>query len=170
MLLKVGERDPVVQEPVFLAPGSFVIGSVRLAAGASVWFNAVIRADSETIEVGPDSNIQDNVVLHADPGFPCRIGAGVTVGHGAVVHGATVEDNVLIGIGAVVLNGARIGAGSLVAAGAVIPEGREIPPGSLVAGVPGRVVRSLTEEERAAIRASAREYRERWETGGWAVR
>lgn len=168
--MKVGEREPVVKEPVFLAPGSYVIGSVLLEPGASVWFNAVLRADSEVIEVGAGTNIQDNAVLHADPGFPCRLGAGVTVGHGAVVHGATVGDDVLIGMGAIVLNGARIGSECLVGAGAVIPEGREIPSGSLVAGVPGRVLRPLSEEERAAIRASAREYRERWEHGDWVVR
>lgn len=131
--------------------GAHVIGDVRLGARASVWPAAVLRGDSDAITVGEESNVQDGCVLHADPGLPCRIGRRVAIGHRAVVHGATVEDAVLIGMGAIVLNGARIGTGTIVGAGAVVREGMEVPPESLVLGVPGRVVRATTAEERARI-------------------
>ncbi|MGW3862846.1 gamma carbonic anhydrase family protein, partial [Streptomyces sp. NPDC005047] len=120
-------------------------------AGASVWYGAVLRGDVERISVGADSNVQDNCTLHADPGFPVTVGERVSIGHNAVVHGATVEDDCLIGMGATVLNGAVIGAGSLVAAQALVPQGMRVPPGSLVAGVPAKVRRELTEEERAGV-------------------
>ncbi|MGW5641305.1 gamma carbonic anhydrase family protein [Saccharopolyspora sp. NPDC003752] len=149
---------PQLDADVFVAPGAALIGRVRLAAGASVWYNAVLRGDQENISVGTRSNIQDGCVVHADPGFPAEIGTGVTVGHKAVLHGCTVEDDCLIGMGAVVLNGARIGAGSLIAAGAVVLEGTEIPPGSMVAGTPGKVRRELTEEEQARLKLSAEHY------------
>ena len=113
----------------------------------SVWFGAVIRGDSEAITVGSQTNLQDQVVLHADPGFPCRIGDRVTVGHGAIIHGATVEDDVLIGMRATILNGAVIGAGSIVAAGALVSEGKVFPPRSLIVGVPAKSLRQVTEEE-----------------------
>ncbi len=147
-----------------LGPGAFVheaaevIGRVTLGARSSVWPRAVIRGDTEDIAVGEDTNVQDGAVLHADPGFPCTLGARVTVGHLACVHGCAVGDEALIGIGAVVLNGARIGAGSIVGAGAVVPEGVEIPEGSMVLGVPGRVVRPLGAEEREGLRGSAARY------------
>jgi carbonic anhydrase/acetyltransferase-like protein (isoleucine patch superfamily) len=118
----------------------------------------VLRADGDAITVGAGSNVQDGCVVHADPGFPASIGDGVVVGHGAVVHGCTVEDGALIGMGSTVLNGARIGAGSLVAAGAVVLEGTQVPPGSLVAGVPAKVRRPLTQDEAAGIRAGAADY------------
>ena len=145
-------------------PGAFVheaaevIGRVRLGARSSVWPRAVIRADTEEVTVGDETNIQDGAVLHADPGLPCRLGDRVTVGHLACVHGCVVDDETLIGMGAIVLNGARVGAGSIVGAGALVPEGLEIPPGSMVLGVPGRVVRSTTTEEREGLRAGARRY------------
>ncbi len=147
-----------------LDPGAFVhaaaevIGRVSLGARSSVWPRAVIRGDTEDISVGEETNVQDGAVLHADPGFPCRLGDRVTVGHLACVHGCSVGDEALIGIGAVVLNGARIGAGSVVGAGAVVPEGVDVPAGSMVLGIPGRVVRATTEAEREGLRAGARRY------------
>lgn len=135
-----------------------VIGRVRLGPRSSVWPRAVIRGDTEDISVGADTNVQDGAVLHADPGLPCRLGARVTVGHLACVHGCVVEDEVLVGMGAIILNGARIGTGSIVGAGAVVAEGVVVPPGSLVLGVPGRVVRETTPAERAGLGASADRY------------
>ncbi len=137
-----------------------MIGDVTLQAGASVWYGAVLRGDVERISVGARSNIQDNCTLHADPGFPVTIGERVSVGHNAVVHGATVEDDCLIGMGATVLNGAVIGAGSLVAAQALVPQGMRVPPGSLVAGVPAKVRRELTEEERQGVTLNGTHYAE----------
>jgi carbonic anhydrase/acetyltransferase-like protein (isoleucine patch superfamily) len=123
-------------------------------------FGAVVRGDRASISVGAGSNLQDNVVVHADPGFPATIGSGVSVGHQAVVHGATIKDDVLIGMGAVILNGSVIGSGSIIAAGSVILEGAIIPPRSLVAGVPGKVRRATTDEEVQAIKDNAAAYRE----------
>jgi carbonic anhydrase/acetyltransferase-like protein (isoleucine patch superfamily) len=142
----------------FVAEGARVVGSVSLGDGASIWFNAVLRADGDQIRIGHHSNVQDGAVLHADPGFPVSIGAHVSIGHNAVVHGATVEDGCLVGMGSVVLNGARIGAGSLIGAGALVPEQTTIPPGSLVTGVPGRVRRALTAAERKDLLANAAAY------------
>ncbi|MEV5490378.1 gamma carbonic anhydrase family protein [Streptomyces bobili] len=151
LIVGIGGREPKVDEEAFVAPTSSVIGDVTLAAGASVWYGAVVRGDVERISVGARSNIQDNCTLHADPGFPVTIGERVSVGHNAVVHGASVGDDCLIGMGATVLNGAVIGAGSLVAAQALVPQGMEVPPGSLVAGVPAKIRRELTEEERQGV-------------------
>ncbi|MDT0342320.1 gamma carbonic anhydrase family protein [Streptomyces litchfieldiae] len=151
---------PELAPGAWVAPGATVIGAVRLAEDASLWYGAVARADTDRIEIGPGSNVQDGCVLHADPGFPALIGAGVSVGHRAVVHGCTVADDVLVGMGAVLLNGSHVGAGSLVAAGTVLLEGTRVPPGSLVAGVPGKVRRELTDEEAANIRRNAAHYRE----------
>ncbi len=127
----------------WIAPSADVIGNVRLEACASVWFGAVLRGDNELIHIGENSNIQDGCVLHTDPGFPLSVGRDVTVGHGAVLHGCTVEAGVLIGMRATVLNGAVIGAGSIVGANALVPEGKVIPANSLVLGTPGRVVKTL---------------------------
>lgn len=149
---------PVIDPAAFLAPTSVVLGDVRLAAGAGVWYHAVLRGDCESISVGAGSNIQDNCTVHADPGFPVVVGENVTVGHNAVLHGCVIEDDVLVGMGATVLNGAHIGTGSLVAAQALVPQGMRVPPGSLVAGVPARVRRELTEEERATVRLNAEHY------------
>ncbi|MFD7600340.1 gamma carbonic anhydrase family protein [Streptomyces mirabilis] len=151
LIMGIGGKDPQVDPEAFTAPTSVVIGDVTLHAGASVWYGAVLRADFGPIVVGADSNIQDNCTLHVDPGFPITVGERVSVGHNAVLHGATVEDDCLIGMGATVLNGAVIGAGSLVAAQALVPQGMRIPPGSLVAGVPAKVKRPLTEEERQGL-------------------
>ncbi|MFJ3234137.1 gamma carbonic anhydrase family protein [Streptomyces sp. NPDC086787] len=151
LIVGMGGKEPRIAPEVFVAPTASVIGDVTLHAGASVWYGAVVRGDVERITVGADANIQDNVTLHADPGFPLDIGERVSVGHNAVVHGATVGDDCLIGMGATVLNGAVIGAGSLVAAQALVPQGMVVPPGSLVAGVPAKVKRELTAEEREGV-------------------
>jgi carbonic anhydrase/acetyltransferase-like protein (isoleucine patch superfamily) len=158
LIAPVCGRTPEVHRDAFVAPTAVVLGAVTLAAGASVWYHAVLRGDCESISIGADSNIQDNCTVHADPGFPVTVGRGVSVGHNAVLHGCTVEDDVLVGMGATVLNGATIGAGSLVAAGAVVPQGTAIPPNSLVAGVPAKVRRELTEQDRAAIRLNGEGY------------
>ena len=160
LILPLDGRSPTVDPTAWLAPTAVVIGEASIAAEASVFYGAVVRADMDQIWVGSGSNLQDNVVVHTDFGFPTRIGAGVSVGHAAVVHGCTVEDNCLIGMNATVLNGAVIGTGSLVAAGSVVLEGTRIPPRSLVAGVPGKVRRELTEEEYAKILRNAQHYRD----------
>ena len=135
-----------------------MIGRVRLGRDVSVWPNATIRGDTAQITVGDGTNVQDGAVLHADAGVPCTIGQRVTIGHLACVHGCTVEDEVLIGIGAIILNNSVIGTGSIVGAGAVLPEGTSVPPGSLVLGTPGRVIRETTAAQRADIRRSAEHY------------
>lgn len=155
-----GQR-PAVDADAWVAPGATVVGSVTLAALSSVWYSAVVRADTTPIAIGERSNLQDGVVCHADPGFPLVVGDGVTVGHRAVLHGCTIEDDVLVGMGSVVMNGAVIGTGSLVAAGTVVLEGTKIPPRSLVAGVPGKVRREVTEAELEKIRTAARGYVDR---------
>lgn len=158
-VLSIGSSDPTLDPGCFVAAGARIVGAVSLAEGASVWYNAVLRADSDTIAVGAGSNLQDNVSVHVDDGHPVVIGKDVSVGHNAVVHGCTIEDGCLIGMGSVVLSGAVIGAGSLVAGGAVVLEGARIPPGSLVAGVPAKVRRDLTDQERAGILRNAQTYR-----------
>lgn len=135
-----------------------VLGDVTLGDRASVWPFAVLRGDSDRIVVGPESNVQDGAVLHADPGAPCTLGARVTVGHRAIVHGATIEDDCLIGMGSIVLNHAVIGRGSLVGAGAVVPEGMKVPPGSIVLGIPARVVKPVDDATRARISHGAQAY------------
>ncbi|MDE0546964.1 gamma carbonic anhydrase family protein [Microbacterium sp. C7(2022)] len=159
-ILAVGGHTPVIDETAFVADGARVIGRVTAGEGASIWYNAVVRADGDEITIGAGSNLQDNVSAHVDRGSPLRIGANVSVGHNAVVHGCTIGDDSLIGMGSVVLSGAVIGAGSLVAAGAVVLEGTVVPPGSLVAGVPAKVRRSLTPDEQAGITANAENYRQ----------
>jgi carbonic anhydrase/acetyltransferase-like protein (isoleucine patch superfamily) len=146
----------------WVAPNASVIGTVTLAEGVGIWFGAVLRGDGEPVVVGRNSNIQDHCVLHTDAGFPATVGEGCTVGHRAIVHGCTVGNNVLIGMGAIVLTGAVVGDDCLIGAGALIPEGREIPPGSLVIGMPGKVARQLTVDEIAGNRASAARYVANW--------
>ncbi|MBY8863196.1 gamma carbonic anhydrase family protein [Nocardia sp. CA2R105] len=158
MMIKLGEHAPQVEDTAWVAPNATVIGRVRLGAEVGIWYSAVLRGDLEDISVGPRTNIQDGCVLHADPGFPLTVGEGVSVGHNAILHGCTIGDNVLVGMGATVLNGAVIGEGSLIAANALIPEGAQIPPGSLVAGVPGKVRRELGEAELDRIRLNATVY------------
>jgi carbonic anhydrase/acetyltransferase-like protein (isoleucine patch superfamily) len=150
---------PAVHDSAFIAPTASVIGRATLAENSSAFYGVSVRADTAAITVGAGTNLQDNVVLHADAGFPCTVGARVSVGHSAVVHGCTVEDDCLVGMGAVILNGATIGRGSIVAAGAVVSQGVAIPPGSLVAGVPGKIRREVTDDERAMIAAGAATYR-----------
>ena len=149
---------PRVAAAARVAENAVLAGDVTVEAGASIWYGAVLRGDEAPIRVGEGSNIQDNAVLHCDEGFPLTVGSRVTVGHGAILHGCTVEDGCLIGMGAVLLNGCRIGAGSLIGAGALVPEGKIIPPRSLVLGVPGRVVRSVSDAETAQILADAARY------------
>jgi carbonic anhydrase/acetyltransferase-like protein (isoleucine patch superfamily) len=157
-ILRVGAVAPVIADSAFIAAGARVIGAVTLEDRASVWYNAVLRADSASIVIGARSNLQDNVSVHVDTGSPVTLGQDVSVGHNAVVHGCTVGDGTLIGMGATILNGARIGAGCLIAGGAVVLENADIPDGSLVAGVPGRVRRALTDEERERLLLNAQAY------------
>ncbi|MFC5802848.1 gamma carbonic anhydrase family protein [Streptomyces formicae] len=156
----IGGKEPQIAPEAFTAPTSVVVGDVTMGPGASVWYHAVLRADFGPIVLGADSNVQDNCTVHVDPGFPVTVGARVSVGHNAVLHGCTVEDDVLVGMGATVLNGAHIGAGSLIAAQALVPQGMRVPPGSLVAGVPAKVKRELTDEEREGIKLNAAMYLE----------
>lgn len=151
---------PSIAETAFVAAGAVIVGNVTLADRASVWYNSVLRAELEPITIGAGSNLQDNVSCHVDTDFPLTLGTGVSVGHGAVLHGCTIEDNVLVGMAATVLNGAVIGTGSLVAAGAVVLGGTIVPPGSLVAGVPAKVRRPLTDDEIESIRHNAENYLE----------
>lgn len=158
-ILAVHGLMPDMDDSSFVAAGARIIGDVTLAARASIWYNAVLRADSDSITVGAGSNVQDNVAVHVDDGHPVVIGENVSIGHNAVVHGCTIEDGSLIGMGSVVLSGAVIGAGSLVAGGAVVLEGSQVPPGSLVAGVPATVRRALSDDERAGLLRNAEVYR-----------
>ncbi|ROQ73333.1 2,3,4,5-tetrahydropyridine-2,6-dicarboxylate N-acetyltransferase [Streptomyces sp. ADI92-24] len=160
LITAMGGKEPEIDASAFTAPTSVVIGEVTMAAGSSVWYHAVLRADCGPIVIGAGSNIQDNCSVHVDPGFAVTVGERVSVGHNAVLHGCTIEDDVLIGMGATVLNGAHIGTGSLVAAQALVPQGMRVPPGSLVAGVPAKVKRQLTEEELDGLKFNAVGYTE----------
>ena len=152
-------HEPAVDADAWVAPTATLIGQVRVHPRASVFYGAVLRADRDLIELGEGSNLQDNVTVHGDPGRPTIVGRGVSVGHNAMLHGCTVEDDCLIGMSATVLNGAVIGRESMVAAGTVVLEGTVVPPRSLVAGVPGKVRRELTDDEVASIRLNAETYR-----------
>ncbi len=143
----------------WVAPGAHVIGQVSLGAGVSIWFGAVLRGDNEPLVIGAGTNVQENCVLHTDMGFPLTIGRDCTIGHKAMLHGCTIGDGSLIGMGATVLNGAVIGKGCLIGAGALVTEGKQIPDGSLVMGAPGRVVRALDADAQARLLASAEGYR-----------
>ena len=156
--LRTTYQPTLVAGDAFIAENATVLGDVRIGPMASVWFGAVVRGDTEFVQIGSATNVQDLSVLHADPGFPCRLGSAVTVGHAAVVHGATVHDGALIGIRAVVLNGATVGAGSIIGAGAVVTEGTEIPAGKLAVGVPAKVVRDVTPEDVAKLKRTAEHY------------
>jgi carbonic anhydrase/acetyltransferase-like protein (isoleucine patch superfamily) len=152
---------PKIDPEAFVAPTAVVVGAVTLGPRASIWYGAVARADAETIEIGEGSNVQDGCTLHSDPGFPLVLGRGVTVGHRVVLHGARIDDDVLVGMGSVVMNGAHIGSGSIVAAGAVVTQGTEVPPGSVVAGIPAKVVRPATDDDRTHITLNAASYTDR---------
>jgi carbonic anhydrase/acetyltransferase-like protein (isoleucine patch superfamily) len=149
---------PRIAESAWVADSAQVIGNVELAEDASVWFGAVIRGDTETIRIGRGSNVQDLSVLHADLGMPLTVGENVTVGHKVMLHGCTIGDETLIGIGAIVLNGAKIGRHCVVGAGSLVTEGKEFPDGSMIIGSPARVVRQLTPEQIEGLRRSARHY------------
>ena len=148
----------VIDPTAWVAPGAVLVGEVSLGPSASVWFNATVRGDIEPVVIGAESNVQDACVVHVDHGAPARIGARVTIGHGAIVHGATIEDEVLIAMKAVVLSGCHIGPRCLIGAGAVVTEGTRVPAGSLVLGVPGRVVRALRDEEIERVLRNAQNY------------
>ena len=154
-LYEIDGKRPSVASDAWVAPSAELIGDVRLGAKASVWFTAVIRADNTPILVGTRTNIQEGAMLHSDPDAPLVVGAGVTVGHHAVLHGCTIEDDCLIGMGAILLNRAVIGTGSIVGAGALVTEGKQFPPGSLIVGSPARAIRTLGPETLTMLRASA---------------
>lgn len=160
MLYALKDIAPDVHETAWVAPSTHVIGNVTLAAKSSVWFGTTIRGDNDPIVIGEGSNVQENCVLHTDPGCPLTIGAGCTIGHKAMLHGCTIGENSLVGMGATILNGAVIGANCLIGAGALITEGKVIPDGSLVMGVPGKVVRDLDEAAVVGLRTSAIHYQE----------
>lgn len=147
----------------WVAPNAIVIGNVEIREEASVWFGSVVRGDNEPIVIGERVNIQDNCVLHTDPGYPLTVHRDSTIGHMVMLHGCTIEPGVLVGIGSVILNGAVIGEGSLVGANTLIPEGKVIPPRSLVVGSPGKVVRELTEEQVAGVKAASDRYVKNWQ-------
>lgn len=160
-LYSLGEMSPSIEPTAWVAPSADLIGDVRLGPRASVWFGAVIRADNTPILLGEESNFQDGAIGHSDPGAPLTIGARVTVGHQAILHGCTVEDEALIGMGARILNGAVIGAQCIVGAGALVTEGKLFEPRSLIVGSPARAIRTLTDDQVAMLRLSAAHYAEK---------
>ena len=160
-LYAIDNVSPTLAPGAWAAPSADLIGDVRLAPRASVWFGAVIRADNTPILIGEDSNLQDGAIGHSDPGFPLIVGARVTVGHQAILHGCTLADHVLIGMGAKILNGATIASDCLVGAGALVTEGKSFEPGMLIVGSPARAIRPLTDEEKQALRLSAAHYAEK---------
>ncbi|MDE1183943.1 gamma carbonic anhydrase family protein [Paraburkholderia sp.] len=162
-IYKLGDSAPTIHESVFVADTATIIGDVTLEENASVWFGAALRGDNEPIRLGKGSNVQENAVLHADPGFPLTIEANVTVGHQAMLHGCTIKEGSLIGIQAVVLNGAVIGRNCLVGAGAVVTEGKVFPDNSLILGAPAKVVRELSEADIAGLHRASAVYVERRE-------
>jgi carbonic anhydrase/acetyltransferase-like protein (isoleucine patch superfamily) len=151
-------RPELIHSSVFLARGAIVLGDVTIGEDSSVWFNAVVRGDTEAIRIGRRTNVQDGAILHADPGFLCTVADDVTIGHGAIVHGAAVGNRVLIGMRAVVMNGAEIGDESVIGVGAVVTEGTKIPPRSVVLGLPGKIVRETSIDDAARIRHAAEHY------------
>lgn len=157
-----GVRVETEGDAFWIAPSAVVIGKVRLDRNASVWWNAVARGDNEPITIGENSNIQDGCVLHTDPGFPLNIGCNVTVGHLVMLHGCTIGDGSLIGIGSVILNGVKIGRNCLIGAKAMIPEGREIPDNSMVLGAPAKVVKTLTDDQIENMQRGAAKYVGNW--------
>lgn len=159
-LYALGDRRPSIADEaaVFIAPGARVIGDVRIGRGVSIWFNAVLRGDNEPIILGDETNVQDGCIFHTDPGFPMHIGTGVTVGHGAILHGCTVGDGALIGMGATVLNGAVIGSGCIVGANALVTEGKRFDSGTMILGSPAKAVKSLDEAAQVGLRRAADVY------------
>ncbi|MEH6542655.1 MAG: gamma carbonic anhydrase family protein [Porticoccaceae bacterium] len=161
MIYEYDQHSPEIGDGVFVAPSADVIGQVVIGDRASIWFNAVVRGDTDRIYIGAGSNVQDNAVVHTDPGIQVRIGENVTIGHCAMVHGCTIGDNSLIGINAVVLNHVRIGRNCLIGANALVPEGMEIPDNSMVLGTPAKIVRTLDEAAVAGLAESAAGYRDK---------
>lgn len=157
-LYALGDLAPTLAADAWVAPSADVIGDAQLAEGASIWFGAVIRADNTPIVIGRGSNVQEGAMLHSDPGAPLTVGADVTVGHHAILHGCTIGDRVLVGMGATVLNGAVIGEECLIGAGALVTENKVFEPGMMILGSPARAVRPLTSEQRAGLRLSAQHY------------
>ncbi|WP_323036861.1 gamma carbonic anhydrase family protein [Pararhodobacter sp.] len=160
MIYALGDLTPEIDADCWVAPDANIIGRVRLMAGASVWFCATVRGDNEWIEIGAGSNVQEGSTLHTDIGYPLTVGRDCTIGHNVILHGCTIGDETLIGMGATILNGAKIGKNCLIGAGALITEGKEIPDGSLVMGSPGKVVRQLDEAAFANLRYSATHYQD----------
>jgi carbonic anhydrase/acetyltransferase-like protein (isoleucine patch superfamily) len=148
----------MIDPSAFIAPGAIVLGDVHLGAESSIWYNAVLRGDTDRITIGDHTNIQDLTMIHADPGVPCTVGCRVTVGHRVILHGCIIEDDCLIGMGAIVLNGARIGRGSIVGAGALVLENMDVPPGSLVVGAPARIRREVDEDTRERVERGWKHY------------
>ncbi len=159
MILPYLEHSPKIHASAYIAPGAVVVGRVDLQENVSIWYNSVVRGDVDRVSIGRGTNIQDGCLLHQNEGVPLVIGEEVTVGHGAILHGCTIGDGCLIGMGAIILTGAKIGPEALIGAGSVVKEGQEIPPGVLAVGSPARVIRSLSDEERSGLRESARHYR-----------
>lgn len=158
MIYALEDHAPRLHPAAWVAPGAHVMGKVVLEEGASIWFGAILRGDNEEIRIGRGSNVQENCVFHTDMGYPLTVGINCTIGHKAMLHGCTIGDGSLIGMGATILNGARIGRGCLIGAGALITEGKEIPDGSLVMGAPGKIVRQLDPEAQARLIQSAEGY------------
>lgn len=158
MLIEVRGNKPKIGKHTFLAQSSDIIGEVTIGDECGIWFGAVIRGDENSIKIGNETNVQDNVVFHVDREHNVEIGDGVTIGHGAIIHGCKIEDECLVGMGAIILNGAKIGKNTMIAAGTLVSQNKDIPEGVLVMGVPGKVIRKLTDEEIKSIRNSRREY------------
>lgn len=165
----IEQGAPEIHEEAWVAPGAVVVGRVRLGRATNVWYGSVLRAEGDVIDIGETCNLQDQVCMHVDPGFPVVLEDRVSLGHRAMVHGSYLETGCLIGIGAIVLNGARVGAGSLIAAGAVVTPGMKVPAGVLVAGVPGKVVRELTDRDRESFAKTPENYAGRIATHRAAV-
>lgn len=159
----IKKGTPQIAEHSFIAPGAQIIGEVCLGTGSSVWHNAVIRGDMAAISIGENSNVQDNSVVHVATGFPTVVGNYVTIGHGAIIHGCRIGDRVLIGMNATILDGAEIGDGCVIGANALVPQGKKIPPNSMVLGVPGKIVKTISETDVAGLEAHALRYRKIWE-------
>jgi carbonic anhydrase/acetyltransferase-like protein (isoleucine patch superfamily) len=162
MFYDLKDKKPQSSGANWVAPNATIIGDVTLEKNSSIWFNAVLRGDIENILIGEGSNVQDGSVLHTDPGYPLKVGKNVTIGHLVMLHGCTIGDNSLIGIGAVILNNAKIGKNCIIGAKTLIAENKEIPDDSLVVGSPGRVLRKVTEDEKKAVLENTRHYQDNW--------
>ena len=159
MIIDLGDKKlKTVDDNFWIAPNASIIGDVNLERDASIWFNAILRADNEPITIGEGSNVQDGAIIHTDPGYACNIGKKVTVGHMAMLHGCSIGDGSLIGIGSVVLNGAKIGRNCIIGSKALVTEGMEVPDGSMVLGIPGKIKKTLTEEEQSVVPLGAEHY------------